>query len=138
MKLTQISVFLENRKGRLSEVCTIMGEESINIVALTIAETDAFGVLRMVVDQPDKALKILRGKKFVAASTEIVGIEVPNQPGGLAQILKLIDKNNINIEYMYGFIENRGDKALMVFRFEKTDAAITFLNQQNIPILTQI
>jgi hypothetical protein len=137
MKLTQISVFLENRKGRLSQVCGILGENSVNIRALTIAETDEFGVLRMVVDNPDKALAVLKKNDMVASVTQIVAVEVDDTPGGLARILKVVTQENLNIEYMYGFVEKKSDRALMVFRFDEPDRAIKVLKAAGVNVVGQ-
>ena len=137
MKITQISVFLENRKGRLYEVCKLLGENNINIRALTIAETESFGVLRIVVDKSDVAIQLLRDNHFVANFTEVVAIEVPDKPGGLASILKVFADNDVNIEYMYGFVEKFSDKALLVMRFEDTDFAQQILAKHNIHVVAE-
>ena len=132
MKITQISIFLENRKGRLYDVCSLLGKNTINIRALTIAETESFGVLRIVVDKSDLAIKLLRDNHFVANFTDVIAIEVPDKPGGLASILKILAENDVNIEYMYGFVEKFTDKALLVMRFEDTDFAQQILAKHNI------
>ena len=137
MKITQISVFLENRKGRLSDVCSLLGAHDVNIRALTIAETESFGVLRIVVDKSEAAIKLLRENQFVANFTDVVAIEVPDQPGGLASILKLLSEHDVNIEYMYGFVEKFSDKALLVMRFEDTDFAQQVLAKQKIRVVTE-
>jgi len=135
MKITQISVFLENKKGRLYEVASLLGENSINIRALTIAESEDFGVLRMVVDKPDEAVKILKDKGFVSTITDIIAVEVEDNPGGLSDILKVIYESRINIEYMYAFVEKRSNKALLVFRFDDIDGAIEILSKNGIKVL---
>jgi hypothetical protein len=135
MKLTQISVFLENRKGRLYDVCSLLGKNKINIRALTIAETEKFGVLRIVVDKPDKAIQVLKKNNFVANLTDIVAVEVEDRPGGLAAILKVLSLNKINLEYMYGFVEKSSDKALLVFRFDDPDKAIAVFKKNKIKVI---
>ncbi len=135
MKINQISVFLENRKGRLYDVTDILGKNKIDIRALTVAESQDFGVLRMVVDKPQEALNLLKANGFVANFTEIVALEVEDKPGGLSKILGILTKNNINVEYMYGFVEKFSKKALMVFRFENTDKALDVLTKHKIKIL---
>jgi hypothetical protein len=137
MRIKQISVFLENRQGRLYDVCSLLGSNDINIRALTIAETESFGVLRIVVDKSDAAIKLLRDNQFVANFTDVIAIEVPDQPGGLASILKVLAENNVNIEYMYGFVEKFSDKALLVMRFEDTDFAQKMLAKQNVPVVAE-
>ena len=135
MKITQISVFLENKKGRLYEVSALLGNNGINIRALTIAEERNFGVLRVIVDKPQKGLEVLKQNGFVATLTDIVAVEVSDQPGGLANILKIFSENDINVEYMYGFVEKFSDKALLVFRFDDTDKAVEFLKNNSIKVV---
>jgi hypothetical protein len=137
MKLTQISVFLENRKGRLYDVCSLLGKNNINIRALTIAETESFGVLRIVVDKSDLAIQTLRKNNFVANITDVVAIEVGDKPGGLAEILKIFADSDINVEYMYGFVEKFSDNALLVFRFEDTDKAAKILTDKGVKVVTR-
>ena len=137
MKITQISVFLENRKGRLYDVCSLLGDNKINIRALTIAETESFGVLRIVVDKSDEAVKLLKDSGFVANLTHVVAVEVGDKPGGLASVLKVFADNDVNIEYMYGFVEKFSDKALLVFRFADTDLAQQILAKNDIKVVTE-
>lgn len=137
MKITQISVFLENRKGRLYEVCSLLGSNEVNIRALTVAETESFGVLRIVVDKSEVAVKVLRDHNFVANFTDVVAVEVGDRPGGLAGVLKIFADNDVNIEYMYGFVEKFSDKALLVFRFEDADFAQQVLAQHSISVVTR-
>ena len=137
MKITQISVFLENRKGRLYDVCNVLGKNNINIRALTIAETESFGVLRIVVDKSDLAISVLKKNGFVANLTDVVAIEVGDKPGGLAAVLKVFADNDINVEYMYGFVEKFSDNALLVFRFEDTEKAQKILTEKDIKIITR-
>jgi len=136
MKITQISVFLENRKGRLYEVCSLLGRNEINIRALTVAETESFGVLRIVVDKSEAAIAVLRDNGFVANFTDVVAIEVGDRPGGLASVLKILSENDVNIEYMYGFVEKFSDQALLVFRFENADLAQEILAKHSISVVT--
>ncbi|MBF0531460.1 MAG: ACT domain-containing protein [Deltaproteobacteria bacterium] len=135
MKIIQISIFLENHAGRLHEVTALLGQEQINIRALTVAESRDFGVLRIVTDQPDRTLTVLKAAGFVASLTEIVAVEVADTPGGLAGILGIFAANGVNVEYMYGFVEKFSDKALVVFRFDNTDKALEVLAQNNINIV---
>ncbi len=137
MKIIQISVFLENRKGRLYEVCRLLGQHNISIRALNIAEATDFGVLRMVVDKPDAAQKVLREHNFVANRTDVVAVEVSDQPGGLADILQLLSKDDLNVEYMYAFVEKRSDKALVVFRFDDTEKALALLAAHHVNVVRQ-
>lgn len=135
MRIKQISVFLENRKGRLHEVCSMLGEAKINIRALTIAETETFGVLRMVVDKPAEAVEMFRQNNITANQTDVVAVEVPDTPGGLAQVLKVLTDNNLNVEYMYGFVEKFSQSALLVFRFDDPERAGEILKQTGINVV---
>jgi hypothetical protein len=137
MKIKQISIFLENRKGRLFEVCSLLGKNGINIRALNVAETESFGILRIVVNNPENAIKVFNDAGVVARITDVVAIEVDDRPGGLADILKVLADEDVNIEYMYGFVEKSSDRALMVFRFDDVDKAVTILKKHKIRIVTE-
>ena len=137
MKITQISVFLENKEGRLFSAIQTLGEKGINIRTLTIAESRDFGVLRIIVDRPEEAREALKAHGFVASITDIVAVEVDDQPGGLAKLLRILEEHKINIEYMYAFTEKRADKGIMVFRFDDPDAAIGVLKSHAIGVVGQ-
>lgn len=137
MKINQISVFLENRKGRLHDACSVLGKNGVNIRALTIAETESFGVLRIVVDNFEKAAEVLKDNNFVAKITDVVAVEVSDKPGGLASVLEVLSNNDVNIEYMYGFVEKFTDKAMLVFRFEDVDKAQKVLLANGINIVSK-
>ena len=135
MKITQLSVFLQNQKGCLYDIIKILGDAGIDIKTLTLAESREFGVLRLIVDQPEEALKRLRAEKHVASLTEIVAVEVEDRPGGLAKVLKVFSDHGINIEYMYAVVEKNANKAIMVFRFDDMDKAIAALSKNNIRVI---
>ena len=135
MKITQLSVFLQNQKGCLYDIIKILGDAVIDIKTLTLAESREFGVLRLIVDQPEEALKRLRAEKHVASLTEIVAVEVEDRPGGLAKVLKVFSDHGINIEYMYAIVEKNANKAIMVFRFDDMDKAIAALSKNNIRVI---
>jgi hypothetical protein len=137
MKIKQISVFLENRKGRLFEICSMLGNAGINIRALTIAETESFGVLRMVVDKPVEAMDLFRKNKVTANQTDVVAAEVPDTPGGLAQVLKTLSEHDVNVEYMYGFVEKNSENALLVFRFDNPERAAQVLRENEIKVVDE-
>jgi hypothetical protein len=137
MKITQISVFLENRKGRLYEVCSILGDAGINIRALTIAETESFGVLRLVVDKPSEAADLFRKQGITANLTDVVAAEVPDTPGGLANVLKTLSDNDVNVEYMYGFVEKHSENALLVFRFDNPELAAQVLRENGLAVIDE-
>ncbi len=127
MKVEQLSIFLENTIGRLAEVAKILAEAEINIRALSIADTADFGVLRILVNDVEKAKKTLREKGFTVGETDVVGVEVPDQPGGLYQILACLEKENVNVEYMYAFVNQSKGNAVMIFRFDSLDRAVAIL-----------
>ena len=135
MKIQQVSIFLENKKGRLSDVCSVMGKNNVNIRALTVAESEDFGVLRIVVDKPEATLKLLKENGFAAKLTPIVAVEVSDKPGGLAAVLKILSDNDVNVEYMYGFVEKSGDNAILVFRFSDPDKTVQILQKSKIKVL---
>lgn len=132
MGVKQISVFLENKAGRLAEATKILGDNNINIRALAIADTADFGVLRMIVNDPDKATKVLKNGDFTVSETEVVAMEVPDRPGGLAKVLRLLTDNAINIEYLYCFIEKSGESAIVVLRVENIEKAKQTLNANGV------
>lgn len=135
MKVEQISIFIENKSGRLAEVSGILGEANVNIRALSLADTSDFGILRLIVDDSEKALNVLRERHFTVSKTEVIGVEVPDIPGGLSSILKILDNNQINVEYMYAFVERCGSNAVIIFRFDNVDQAISVLLENNVNIL---
>ncbi len=135
MKVEQISVFLENKSGRLAEVMRVLGSSGINIRALSIADTSDFGILRIIVNDKDTALAALKEKEFTVSKTEVVAVEVADTPGGLSKILDLLDSQGVNVEYMYAFIERSSDNAVIIFRFDENDKAITVLQGAGITIL---
>jgi hypothetical protein len=128
MKLQQISVFIENQSGRLYDVTNLLGQNGINIRALSLADTSDFGILRLIVNNPDNAYKILKDNEFTVGRTEVVAVEVKDEPGGLAAILGALSQNSINVEYMYAFVEPSGGNAIMIFRFDETDKAVEKLS----------
>jgi hypothetical protein len=135
MKVEQISVFIENKSGRLAEIARLLGEAGINIRALSLADTSDFGILRLIVNDREKANHVLKEKGFTVSKTEVVAVEVPDRPGGLSEILQTLDREAINVEYMYAFVERCGENAVIIFRFDETEKAITVLIDRGICIL---
>lgn len=135
MKVEQISIFIENKSGRLAEVTRILGEAQINIRALSLADTSDFGILRLIVEDTDQALQVLKQHHFTVNKTEVIGVEVPDQPGGLCSILEILDRNEINVEYMYAFVERSGSNAVIIFRFDNIDEAIKVLMDNGVTVL---
>ncbi|MDP8215551.1 MAG: ACT domain-containing protein [Candidatus Euphemobacter frigidus] len=137
MKVQQLSIFLENRAGRLAEVTELLGKAEINIRALSLADTSDFGILRVVVNKPEKAVRILEENGFTVAGTEVLVVEIDDKPGGLARVLKILNARDINVEYMYAFMEKLTDRALLIFRIEDMEGAIELLRDKGIKILTK-
>lgn len=136
MKVEQISVFLENRAGRLSEVTKVLGRAGINIRALSLADTSDFGILRLIVSDNEKTKKALKENGFTVGRTTVVPVEVQDKPGGLHNILDILSHNAINVEYMYAFVQQSGKNAVLIFRFDRTDQAIEILKQNNVKVLS--
>jgi hypothetical protein len=136
MKVKQVSVFLENKSGRLSKVSKALGAKNINIRALSIADTTDFGILRLIVSDPDLALCVLKEEGFTVSPTEVIAVQVPDHPGGLADILVTLEETKINIEYMYAFVGKSMDEAVVVFRVEEIDRAIKLLGERGVVLLT--
>lgn len=135
MKVEQISVFLENRAGRLEEVTRTLTESGVNIRALSLADTSDFGILRLIVTDCEKAKKALKENGFTVGRTNVVAAEVEDKPGGLHKILSLLSSNGINVEYMYAFVQQSGKNAVLIFRFDRTDQAIETLQEHGVHII---
>ncbi|MBU1863186.1 MAG: acetolactate synthase [Candidatus Omnitrophica bacterium] len=132
MNVTQISIFLENAEGRLHKISSLLGQNNVNIRAISIADREHTGVLRIVVDKPTDAMNVLKQNGFLAQSTNIIAIEVEDRPGGLAHILNILHDNTLNVEYMYGFIEKFCGKALIAICFNNPANAAKVLKENNI------
>ncbi|MHB8158056.1 MAG: ACT domain-containing protein [Desulfocucumaceae bacterium] len=133
--IKQISLFLENKKGRLAQVCRIIGDSGINIRALSIADTTDFGILRLIVNEPEKAYEVLGKKGFVVSMTDVLAIKVADTPGGLADVLEKLDQAGVNVEYAYAFIGTAMEDALVIIRAEKPIEALQKLETLGIPFL---
>ena len=135
MKVEQISVFLENRPGGLEQVTGILKDAGINIRTLTLADTSDFGILRMIVNDVEKTVSVLKEQGLRVSRTIVVAVEVPDRPGGLHGILQVVAKSGINVEYLYAFVERSGENAVMIFRFDAPDKAIEVLKQNGLTVL---
>ncbi len=138
MKIHQLSMFLENKPGRLSEPCRLLAKAGINILTLSVADTQQFGILRLIVRDWEQAKQALEQSGCVVNVTEVVATEVEDKPGGLAEILDIIEDAGLNIEYMYAFTFRSGDKAVIVFRFNNPDLAIQALQRKNINVINGV
>ena len=139
MKLHQLSVFLENKPGQMAEPCRVLACAGINIRTLTLADTQQFGILRMIVSDWQKGADLLKDAGYVVNVAEVVAVEVPDRPGGLAEVVKTFERTEININYMYAFPFGRGeDRAVLIFRFDKPDAAIERLQEAGINVVGSV
>jgi len=135
MKVEQISIFLENKSGRLAEVTELLAKSGINIRALSLADTADFGILRLILNDLEKAKKVLKENGFTVGKTEVIAVEVPDRPGGLAGILNALKGEGINVEYMYAFVQKSGENAIIIFRFDELEKAISALQKAGVRIL---
>jgi hypothetical protein len=135
MKIQQLSLFVENKPGRIAAPARLLARESIDIRALYLADTQQYGIVRMIVADWQKAAGILEAQGFVVKLTEVLAVEVPDHPGGLADVLDALDGSGVNIEYMYAFPYLRGNQAVLIFRFNDPDAAIVQLQAAGINLL---
>ncbi|MEI8196795.1 MAG: amino acid-binding protein [Phycisphaerae bacterium] len=136
MKLHQLSLFLENKPGQIKIPCKALAAAGINILTLSLADTQQFGILRLIVKDWEKARKVLQEAGSVVNVTEVLALDVADQPGGLAGVLEILDQSKLAIEYMYAFTSGqRGKNAALIFRFEDPDAAIKVLQAKGISIV---
>jgi hypothetical protein len=136
VKIKQVSVFLENKVGHLRMVTEELKKANLNIRAISLADSENFGVLRMVVEDPDKACSILRDANHAVKETEVIAVEVPDRPGGLSDVLKTLESSKVNIEYMYAVLERKSEKAVIILRVENIDDVIAELNQKDVKLLS--
>ncbi len=136
MRVSQLSVFIENKSGRLADVTRTLADANINIRALSIADTIDYGLLRLIVNDPIAAKEAITKAGFTVALTEVLAIEVSDKPGGLANIIDILAEAGLNIEYMYAFVGRSGENAIVIFRIEKVDEAIAALQQKGVRILS--
>ncbi len=138
MKIHQLSVFSENKPGHMIGPCRLLAREGIDIRALAIADTQRFGILRMIVSDWQRACGLLQQAGYVVNVTEVVAVEVCDRPGGLAGLLETLEASGVNIEYMYAFTFGRADRAVLIFRFNDPDKAISILQAAGINVLASV
>lgn len=136
MKVDQIAVFLENKSGRLAEITKVLADNTINIRALSVADTADFGILRLIVNDPEQARRVLKEAGFTVGKTEVVAVEVADRPGGLAEVLAAVHQAALNVEYMYAFLGKSGNNAVIIFRFDDADNAVRVLQQAGFTIIS--
>ncbi|MDO5848867.1 MAG: amino acid-binding protein [Methanobrevibacter sp.] len=137
MSTKQISVFLENKEGRIRDAIKILGEENINIHALSIADTTKYGILRLIVDDNFKAVQSFEKNNFIVRENDVVIVTVPDEPNGLNSTLEVLNDGKINIEYIYAFSNVKIDEAIVVIRLENIEKAIELFKENGIKVLEQ-
>jgi len=133
MSVKQISIFLENKKGRLAEVTTVLAAEKVNIRALSLADTADFGVLRIIVNDPERCLSILKSHSIVAQVTDVIAVEIEDKPGGLGRVLTVLDAAGLNVEYMYAYVEKKRENAIVICKIDDRERALGVLTENGIP-----
>jgi hypothetical protein len=135
MKIKQLSIFLQNKMGSLAKPLEVLTVADVNIRAMCMADTSEFGILRLVVDDPEKGKEALEQNNFLVKMTEIIGVEMNDAPGGLTSVLKIIRDNNIDLEYLYAFTHDKADKAILLLHSSDIDKLIEVLENNNITIV---
>ena len=135
MKIKQLSIFLQNKMGSLSKPLEVLTVANVNIRAMCMADTSEFGILRLVVDNPEKGKQALEENNFLVKITEIIGVEMNDAPGGLASILEIIKENSIDLEYLYAFSHDKSNKAILLLHADNIDKLISILTENNIKII---
>lgn len=136
MLIKQLSIFVENKAGRLAEITAILAKAGIDIRALSIADTTNFGILRLIVDKPDEAEKVLKDAGLTVSLTNVIGVGIPDKPGGFSSAMKCLADAGMGVEYMYAFISRDQGRACMILRVGDNERAIQALQQDGVEILT--
>lgn len=136
MNVKQVAVFLENRSGRLADITHCLAENNINIRALSLADTADFGILRLVVNDTEKARQTLKENGFTVGITDVIAVSAEDKPGGLDKILQVITRAGLNVEYMYAFTQVSGESGLLLFRFDEPKKAVEAFKGAGIKILS--
>ena len=133
MTLEQISIFIENKAGSLEEVCRVLADGDINLRALSVADTQDFGILRILVENTEKAVEILKNNGYICKTNEVIAVEIPDKPGGMADIMSIVSVPEVSVEYAYAFATHKeNDSAYMIFRVSGTEKAVELLKAAGI------
>ena len=135
MKIKQLSIFIENQTGRLYEALDILAQEDINIRALSLADTSEFGILRLVVNNPDKGKEILEKNDFIVKLTDIAAVVLDDTPGGLTRVLKILKEENIDLEYLYAFANDANENAILLLHTDNMDEMINVLKSNDVKLV---
>lgn len=137
MAISQISVFVENRPGRLADITAVLAKNNLDIRALSVADTSDYGILRLIVNDPESAVKVLKDEGMTASATQVLGIIIPDEPGGLARAIKVLSDAQISVEYAYAFITPSVGNAYVIIRVEDNDKAAEILKSAGIALIEQ-
>ena len=135
MEIKQISVFFENKPGRLGEVTKVLADEGINLRAISIADTNDFGILRLIVNDPEKAADVLNKAGFTIRITNVAAVEIEDKPGSLAKVMDIFKTVNVNIEYLYASLEGKQGKAVVIFKLEDHDKGMRLIKENNLSMV---
>ena len=138
MFVKQIAVFMENRKGRICELTEILGKNGIDWLTMSVADTSDFGILRGVTRDNEKAVRVLRDAGFTVSISDLLGVEVNDKPGGLANILKTLDEKNFSVEYLYSFAHAAAGKAVILLKTDNAEAALKALKDNGLKIISDL
>ena len=137
MNVKQLSVFLENKEGKLKSAVDAISSKGINIRALSIADSSKYGILRLIVSDNEKAIKALEERKFVVKETDVIVVGVKDKPNGLNSVLEVLEEANINVEYLYAFVSTQVDEAIVVMKIENSKDVVPILREKNIKLLSK-
>ena len=137
MFVKQISVFLENTKGGLEKIARLLSDSQIDLIALSIADTEHFGIMRCIVSDTDKGAQVLRAAGHTVRLADVLAVSVPDRPGGLTDVLAVLNAADISVEYLYSFVRNSGHNALVIFRVDNTERAVQVLSEAGVTLLDQ-
>lgn len=137
MTINQLSIFVENKAGTVAEITKSIADAGVSIRALSVADTQEFGILRLIVSDATRAREALHENECVVSVTKVIGVEIPDVAGGLSEVLQLMSENNINVEYLYAFITISGQHAYVVLRVEDNDKAAKILTENGVKLVTQ-
>jgi len=138
VKLHQLSIFMENKPGQLRAVCQALADAGLNLQTMTLADTKEFGIARLILPEWQQAKAVLEQAGFLVKVSEVLALEVDDRPGGLAEVLGIIEEANLNIEYMYAFAFVRRSRALLIFRFDDVDAALASLTARGVNVVGEV
>ena len=136
-KIEQISIFAENEPGKIERITKVLSNHRINIRTITIASADGYGIIKLLVNDPQKAYRILEKEGFSVALNQVLAIEMEDKPGGFYRVAKVLREQKINVEDAYGFVIESGKKAVLIMRIKEIEKAKTLLRKENIPLLSK-